>query len=99
VVSRQQVRALLDGGLDYQAAADQLGIPAGQAYLIATGRAADGGDAPAYHPAGALPSSQHLSNPPHDNPTASQAVHDWIVARAAADQPMQDAARRAQEAS
>jgi hypothetical protein len=94
VASREQVRALLDGGLEYEAAAARLGVPAGQAYLIATGQAADGSDAPPGGSRWTLASSQHLANPPHENPTSSQRVRDWIAARVAADQPMRDAAAR-----
>jgi hypothetical protein len=89
VPTREQVRGLLASGLDYVAAAERLGIPAGQAYLIATGQAADGSDTPA---GGPLASSQHLANPPHENPAASGSVRDWIAARAAADAQMQAAA-------
>ena len=92
VASRERICQLLDGGLDYQAVAERLGIPAGQAYLIATGRPADGSDAPPGQPRGALAASQQLANPPHDNPTSSQRVLDWIAARVAADRPMRDAA-------
>lgn len=96
VASRQQVRELLDRGLDYTEAGHRLGIPPGQVYLIATGMAADGADAPpdAGTRPGALPASQHLANPPHDNPTTSQPVLDWIAGRVAADQPMREAAAR-----
>lgn len=94
MASRDQVRELLDRGLDYGAAARRLGIPPGQAYLIATGRAADGSDAPAGHPPGARAASQHLANPPYDNPTSTESVLDWIAARVAADRPMQEAAAR-----
>ncbi len=94
MVSRERVRELLNRGLDYVAAAAQLGIPPGQAYLIATGRAADGSDAPAGHPEGVRAASQHLANPPSDNPTSSESVLEWIAARVAADRPMQEAARR-----
>jgi hemerythrin-like domain-containing protein len=82
------VRGLLAGGLDYAAAAERLGIPAGQAYLIATGQPADGGDTPAGGPLG---TSQHLANPPAENPTSSESLHDWIAARVAADAQMQAA--------
>jgi hypothetical protein len=94
VASRERVRALLDSGLDYAAVGRRLGIPPGQAYLIATGRAADGGDAPPGHPPGTLPGPQHLANPPYENPTSSESVLDWIAARVAADRPMQNAAAR-----
>jgi hypothetical protein len=94
VASREQVRALLDSGFGYVAAGQRLGIPPGQAYLIATGRVADGSGAPPGHPVGALAASQHPANPPHRNPTSSEPVLDWIAARAAADRQMQDAAAR-----
>jgi hypothetical protein len=94
VASREHVRELLDRGLDYQSVGRQLGIPPGQAYLIATGRAADGGDAPPGHPDGALAASQHLVNPPYHNPVTSESVLDWIGARVAADGPMREAAAR-----
>ena len=96
MASRQQVRELLDRGLDYTEAGHRLGIPPGQAYLIATGMAADGADAPpegAGRP-GALPASWHLASPPHDNPTTSQLVLDWIAGRVAADRAMREAAAR-----
>ena len=94
MVSRERVRELLNRGLDYVAAAGQLGIPPGQAYLIATGWVADGSDAPAGHPEGVRAASQHLANPPYDNPTSSESVLEWIAARVAADRPMQEAAAR-----
>ena len=94
MASREQVRALLDRGLDYQAVGRRLGISPGQAYLIATGRAADGSDAPPGHPDGAPPASQQLANPPHGNPGSRESVLDWIAARVAADRPMQEAAAR-----
>jgi Hemerythrin HHE cation binding domain len=94
VPTREQVRHLLGGGLDYAAAADRLGIPAGQAYLIATGRPADGSDSPTGQERGLLPSSQHLANPPQENPTGSEPVKEWIRARVAADAPMRKAAEQ-----
>jgi hemerythrin-like domain-containing protein len=97
VPTREQVRQLLDGGLDYQAAGQRLGIPAGQAYLIATGVPADGGDTitgeEAQRP-GFLPSSQHLANPPHENPTAKDSVRAWLTARVAGDEQMRTALRQ-----
>jgi hypothetical protein len=91
------VRLLLSAGLDYPTVAERLGIPAGQAYLIATGRAADGSDTPADGEPrgdGLLASSQHLANPPQENPTGSESVHEWIRARAAADAAMRRAAEQ-----
>ena len=94
MASREQVRELLDRGLDYDQAGERLGIPPGQAYLIATGRPADGGDAPSDSAGRAreLPASQHLANPPHHNPTTNESVLEWIAARAAADGQMREAA-------
>ncbi|HEY1616743.1 MAG TPA: hypothetical protein VGG25_03955 [Streptosporangiaceae bacterium] len=94
-----QVQELLDRGLDYEAAGRELGIPAGQAYMIATGVPADGsGTVPDQEtPDQATPdqeseqrdslpaSSQHLANPPAHNPTRDESVQEWIKARARAD--------------
>ena len=97
MATREQVRRLLDGGLDYQAAAQELRIPAGQAYMIATGVPADGSDSiPDQEMArrdDLLPASQHLANPPHHNPTAKEQVRAWIKARVAADGQMRAAMR------
>ena len=95
--TREQVRELLDQGLDYRSAGSRLGIPAGQAYLIATGRPADGSDTPsAQEQEGSggelLAASQQLANPPHENPTGSKTVRDWIAARVAADEQLRTAA-------
>lgn len=94
--TREQVRGLLDAGLDYQAAGRRLGIPPGQAYLIATGVPADGSDTITEEEAqrpGFLLSSQRLANPPHDNPTTKDAVAAWLKARVAADEQMRAAQR------
>jgi hypothetical protein len=97
VATREQVRRLLDDGLDYQAAGRQLGIPPGQAYLIANGMAAEGSgtvtDEEARRP-GFLLSSQHLANPPHENPTTKDSVAAWLKARAGADEQMRAAMLR-----
>jgi hemerythrin HHE cation binding domain-containing protein len=88
------VRRMLGAGLDYAGVAERLGIPPGQAYLIATGRPADGGDSPTGREPGLLASSQHLANPPHENPAGSESVKRWIRARVAADGPMRKAAEQ-----
>jgi hemerythrin-like domain-containing protein len=100
VPTREQVRKLLEDGLDYDAAAQRLGIPPGQAYMIATGVPADGGDAiPDEEMArrGLLASSQHLANPPHHNPASKDSVRAWIKGRVAADGQMRAAMRRTAE--
>lgn len=94
--TREQVRGLLDSGLDYQAAGRQLGISPGQAYLIATGVPADGSDTITDEEArrpGFLLSSQYLANPPHDNPTTKESVAAWLKARVGADEQMRAALR------
>lgn len=89
---------------DYQAAGKQLGIPAGQAYLVATGLPADGGDTfPPEHtgqPGVLAESTQALiyGGQQVRNPTTKPDVHDWIKQRAAADGPMQ-AAEQARDAT
>jgi hemerythrin superfamily protein len=74
-----------------------LGVPAGQAYLIATGMPADGGDtyteAERQRP-GVLPSAQHLLGADAENPTTKDAVLNWIKSRVAADPQMQAAAQQ-----
>jgi hypothetical protein len=96
--TREQVRQLLARGLDYEAAGRELHIPAGQAYLIATGVPADGSDSvPDQEMArrdDLLPVSQQLSNPPHHNPTSKESVRAWLAARVAADGPMRAAMRQ-----
>lgn len=96
--SREQVRELLGGGLDYQAAGRRLGIPAGQAYLIATGVPADGSDTiPDQEMArrkDLRPASQQLAGPPHEDPGTRSAVRDWLAARVAADGQMRAAMRQ-----
>jgi hemerythrin-like domain-containing protein len=95
VPTREQVRQIAGADLDYDSAARQLGIPAGQAYLIATGHPADGGDTPSdrqRRDGGLLDSSQRLANPPHENPTANERVQHWIASRVAADEQMRAAA-------
>jgi hypothetical protein len=97
VPTREQVRRLLDGGLNYQAAGRELGIPPGQVYLIATGVPADGSDTITEEEAkrpGFLPSSQHLANPPHENPTTKDSVAAWLKARVASDEQMRAARRQ-----
>jgi hypothetical protein len=99
--SKEQVKQLIAQGLDYPEIGRRLGVPAGQAYLIGTGTPADGGhstDEPDNRP-GVLSSAQHLANPPHENPTSKQLVHDWITRRVAADEQMRfaGAARKARQ--
>lgn len=96
--TRDQVLALYETTGDYVAVGTALGIPAGQAYLVATGLPADGGDtfpADELDRRGLLPTStQHLvyESVEPESPTTKGHVHEWVKRRAAADLPMQRAA-------
>ncbi|MEU4660418.1 hypothetical protein AB0F83_01545 [Micromonospora chalcea] len=94
---KRQILELLDQGRDYREISRLLGIPPGQAYLIATGVPADNGDAVTRsrrERTGVLPSrTQRLVNDREVNPTSSPRVHAWIRRRAADDAQMQQAAR------
>jgi hypothetical protein len=70
MATRDQVLALLEAGRSYEEAGQALGIPAGQAYLTATGLPAEGG-------------VQHLVGPPAHNPTRKPHVLAWVRERAA----------------
>jgi hypothetical protein len=87
VATRAQVTELLELGHSYETAGRELRIPPGQAFMIATGLPADGGDAPTAEELEHKPvlpgSSQHLVNPPAFNPKRKQHVLDWVKARAA----------------
>jgi hypothetical protein len=87
VVTREQVLGLVEGGASYEEAAASVGIPAGQAYMIATGLPADGSMALApeerVRPGVVGWSTQELSNPPHVNPTVKPEIRDWVRGRAA----------------
>jgi hypothetical protein len=86
MATRAQVSELLGRGHSYESAGKELHIPAGQAFMIATGLPADGGDAPTPGELVRKPvlagSSQHLVNPPAFNPKRKQHVLDWVKARA-----------------
>jgi hypothetical protein len=87
MATRAQVLELLSLGHSYETAGRELHIPAGQAFMIATGLPADGGDAPTPEELARKPvptgSTQGLVNPPTFNPTRKQHVLDWVKARAA----------------
>ena len=85
---------------DYEAAAEQLGVPPGQAYLVATGLPADGGDTHGpeelRRPGALEKSTQFLvyHHPQPEHPTKKPHVHDWIRSRLEADHQMRAAAQR-----
>lgn len=99
MATREQALSAYQRHGDYEAAAGELGITPGQAYLVATGMPADGGDVPAPQDndrPGALPgSTQHLAYASQavTNPTTRPHVLDWLKRRAVADAPMQAAAQ------
>jgi len=86
VATREQVLELLDAGHSYETAARALHIPPGQAFMIATGLAADGSDAPSPGQLARKPSlpasTQQLVNPPARNPTRKPHVLEWVRERA-----------------
>jgi hypothetical protein len=83
MATRAQVRRLLDEGHDYRTAARRLGIAPGEAFLIATGRPADGSDSRYFTDAPDLPSSpQQLVGPPPVNPTRHPEIEAWVRERA-----------------
>jgi hypothetical protein len=85
MATRAEVSDLLASGHTYETAAKALGIPAGQAFMIATGLPADG-TPPTPAEAAQRPvlpgSSQQLVNPPAFNPKRKQKVLDWVKERA-----------------
>jgi hypothetical protein len=95
--TKDQVLALLRQGASYDAIGAQLGIPPGQAYLIATGLPADGGavvTAEQRQRPGELRSgADRLVNPRVVNPTARGDVREWVRRRAYTDTTMQQARR------
>jgi hypothetical protein len=91
MATRQQVLDLIRSGDSIEAAARRLGIPAGKAYMIATGLPADGSDslgADDYAREGLmLGGTQSLIGVPHHNPNGpgdKPEVMAWVVERARA---------------
>jgi hypothetical protein len=88
--TRDQVIELLDRGHSYETAGRALHVPAGQAFMIATGLAADGSsggvrtsESEERRERPVLSgSSQHLVNPPPLNPTRNPRVIEWARERA-----------------
>jgi hemerythrin-like domain-containing protein len=100
VPTRQQVLTAIGVDRDYHGAARRLGIPAGQAYLIATGLPADGGDT--FPPGeserpGVIPSSTQglvYAQAAPESPTTKPHVLEWVKRMARGDPQMSDAARQ-----
>jgi hypothetical protein len=97
MATREQVLAALRESDDYAQAAASLGIPPGQAYLIATGFPADrsSGLAPEDQDREGFlsDSNQLLYGAPHD-PTPSRRTLSWVLHRVEADAPMRAAGQR-----
>ncbi|HEY3942756.1 MAG TPA: hemerythrin domain-containing protein [Acidimicrobiales bacterium] len=93
--TKRTVLELVAEGRDYGAIGRELGIPAGQAYLIATGLPADGSDVPAPEDldrAGYMAgSTQHLANPTLSIRKSEHQVGSWLERRATADSQMAEA--------
>ncbi|MGI8713103.1 MAG: hypothetical protein ACR2NR_07970 [Solirubrobacteraceae bacterium] len=89
MATRDQVLRLLEHGHSYESAARELGIPAGQAFMVVTGVPADASGTPTPpEPAGQHrldSSSQPLVSPPVHKPTRNARVIEWVRARAARD--------------
>ena len=99
MATREQVLELLRSGDSMEAAARRLGIPAGKAYMIATGIPADYSDSLGpedYTREGLqLGGTQALLGVPHHNPNEPEdkpEVMAWVRERARADMQMQQAA-------
>lgn len=98
--TKDQVLGALERLHDYEAVARALSVPPGQAYLIATGLPADGGDSFApcdiERPGVLEGSTQHLvyggSEPERPSTKGHESVHAWVGRRVAADGPMRRAA-------
>lgn len=96
--TRDEVRKRIDAGASYEEVGRTLGIPPGQAYMIATGVAADGSDGLSPEELdrrlGALAgSTQHLANPETEVPKDDPRVAQWRRDRALGDRTLQEAAR------
>ncbi|HET9125585.1 MAG TPA: hypothetical protein VFN65_11935 [Solirubrobacteraceae bacterium] len=86
MATRAQVQRLLDEDHDFRTAAARLGITPGEAYLLATGRPADGSDSRYFSDPRQLPSSpQRLVGPPPVNPSRHPIVDAWVRERARRD--------------
>lgn len=86
-VTREQIVAQLNGGKDFEAAAQALGISPGLAFMVATGIPADGSGVPELPRVSAgleSPASpQQFVNRRGKNPLSNDRVDAWIQARAA----------------
>jgi hemerythrin-like domain-containing protein len=98
--TREQVlSALATTDHNYEAAARLVGVPPGQAYMIATGLPADGGDTfPPFaldRPGVLSGSTQHLvyEDQEVENATTKPHVHEWLKHKALMDPPLQKAGR------
>ncbi|HTZ88611.1 MAG TPA: helix-turn-helix domain-containing protein [Solirubrobacteraceae bacterium] len=87
MATRAQVLELLKQGHSYETAARELGIPAGQAFMVATGLSADSSETPSPEEISSLPelpaSPQQLVNSAQFNPTRKPHVEEWVRRRAA----------------
>lgn len=98
MAQRSEILRMVDQGRGYQEIGAALGVPAGLAYLLATGIPADGGGTVTgvqrQRPGMLRAHSQCLVNPRQVNPTGREDVHEWARRRARGDAAMQAAAGR-----
>ena len=104
MATKEQVLSRFEQGGGYEAVGRELGIPAGKAYMIATGIPADGSDSLApedyRRPGLQLGGTQALIGVPAHNPTGPDdkpQVMAWVRERAQADRQMQQAAANQKE--
>ncbi|MEU8251400.1 hypothetical protein [Nonomuraea sp. NPDC048916] len=93
--SKEQVLRLVSQGHDYDEIATTLGIPPGQAYLIATGIPADNSGTLTHderaRPGILLSHPQRLVNPREVNPVTHGGVSAWIRSRIKPDKQLRAA--------
>jgi hypothetical protein len=90
---REQVRGLVEQGIDYPAIGKAFKIPAGQAYLIGTAAPADGSSATRPAEATLGSRAQALVNPREMAASLRGDVHSWVRRLAFADASMRPGGR------
>lgn len=98
MATKEAILELINTGASYEAAASELGINPGQAYLTATGLPADGSDSLApeerQRPGIRWGSVQVLVNPPIHPSSKADEVLEWLKQRVTSVSTMKDAALR-----
>lgn len=98
MVTKEEVLALIGEGESYASVARRLGIPPGQAYLVATGLPADGSDSLSpedrTRPGIRFGSVQEMVNPRREPDSKPAVAMTWLRGRADSDAVMQEAASK-----